>query len=186
MSRVIQPLTGAWVAATSEPGRTGRAGSVGRGGVRSSGRRHQKALDAGDFAVEVARVERQAPDGLVDLSPFSDGERLRAEQGCERGVLDLRAGPLETVAKDRRVVAGRPASLRQHRTVPHCWEEHWALLEELSALRTAWLTVFAVTSPGDASLDWHANFAAARLRLIDWISHSGCRVGEHRPDSASG
>lgn len=34
------------------------------------------------------------------------------------------------------------------RTVPPCWEQHGALLEELSALRTAWLTAFAVTAPG--------------------------------------
>ena len=70
-----------------------------------------------------------------------------------------------------------------HRTVPPCWEQHGALLEELSALRTAWLTAFAVTSPGDSPLDWHTNFAAARLRLADWVSRTGCRVGEHRPDS---
>ena len=71
-----------------------------------------------------------------------------------------------------------------HRTIPPCWAQHGALLEELSALRTAWLTAFAVTSPGDAPLDWHTSFAAARQRLVDWVSRTGCRSGEHRPDFA--
>ena len=71
------------------------------------------------------------------------------------------------------------------RTVPPCWAQHGALLEELSALRTAWLTAYAVTSPGDAPLDWHAQFAATRLRLADWVSRTGCRSGEHRPGAQS-
>jgi hypothetical protein len=71
-----------------------------------------------------------------------------------------------------------------HRTIPPCWPEHGALLEELSALRTAWLTAFAVTSAGDAPLAWHTHFAAGRQRLTDWVSRTGCRAGEHRPDSA--
>lgn len=72
-----------------------------------------------------------------------------------------------------------------HRTVPPCWAQHSALLEELSALRTAWLTAFAATSPGDAPLDWHTNFAASRQRLADWVSRTGCRSGEHRPTGGS-
>lgn len=69
-----------------------------------------------------------------------------------------------------------------HRTVPPCWAEHSALLEELSALRTAWLTAFATTSTGDAPLAWHTSFAACRQRLVDWAARTGCRSGEHRSD----
>lgn len=69
-----------------------------------------------------------------------------------------------------------------HRTAPPCWVHHGALLEELSALRTAWLTAYAVTSSGDAPLEWHAHFAATRQRLADWVSRTGCRKGEHRPE----
>jgi len=72
-----------------------------------------------------------------------------------------------------------------HRTVPPCWPQHGALLEELSALRTAWLTAYAVTSTGDAPLEWHAYFAAARQRLADWVSRTGCRSGEHRKAASS-
>ncbi len=67
-----------------------------------------------------------------------------------------------------------------HRVVPSCWTQHAALVEELSALRTAWLSAFAATSPGSAPLEWHSHFAASRQRLADWVSRSGCRPGEHR------
>ena len=69
-----------------------------------------------------------------------------------------------------------------HRTVPPCWGRHGALLEELSALRTAWLSAYAVTSSGDAPLDWHAHFAATRQRLADWVSRTGCRNEQHRSE----
>jgi hypothetical protein len=69
-----------------------------------------------------------------------------------------------------------------HRTIPPCWSQHGALLEELSALRTAWVTVYSADSVGDAPLRWHSEFAAARQRLTDWVARTGCRPGEHRGD----
>lgn len=67
-----------------------------------------------------------------------------------------------------------------HRTIPGCWREHGALVEELAALHTAWLSAYAITSPGGAPLAWHAAFAIARIRLSDWVARTGCRPGEHR------
>lgn len=67
-----------------------------------------------------------------------------------------------------------------HRAIPPCWSQHGALLEELSSLRTAWLTAYSEDSGGDAPLRWHAEFAAARQRLSDWVARTGCRPGEHR------
>lgn len=71
-----------------------------------------------------------------------------------------------------------------HRTIPPCWDEHGALVEELSALRVAWLAAFGITGRPEAPLDWQNNFAVARQRLSDWASRTGCRVDEHRPDHA--
>ena len=68
-----------------------------------------------------------------------------------------------------------------HRTIPPCWARHGALVEELSALRTGWLTNYAQDARGDAPLHWHTDFAAARQRLTDWTARTGCRPGEHRP-----
>lgn len=68
------------------------------------------------------------------------------------------------------------------RIVPECWPQHGSLIEELSALRTAWVLSFASTSPGTSPLDWHQAFAHARQRLTDWVARIGCRPGEHRPE----
>ena len=67
-----------------------------------------------------------------------------------------------------------------HRTIPPCWYQHGALVEELSALRTGWQAAHSPTAPGNAPLEWHALFAMARQRLQDWVARSGCRPDEHR------
>lgn len=69
-----------------------------------------------------------------------------------------------------------------HRIVPPCWREHGAVVEELSALRTGWIASYCETANLQSPLGWHAEFAAARDRLTDWIARTGCRPGEHRPD----
>ena len=66
------------------------------------------------------------------------------------------------------------------RHVPECWAQHWELVEELSALHLAWEGAYATTAHADAPLAWHERFAAARARLADWVSKTGCRTGEHR------
>ena len=69
-----------------------------------------------------------------------------------------------------------------HRTVPPCWAEHGALVEELSALRVAWLAAFGITGRPEAPLEWHGQFAAVRQRMTEVVSQSGCRPSEHRAD----
>lgn len=69
-----------------------------------------------------------------------------------------------------------------HRVIPECWDNHGALIEELSALRTAWIASYCLTARPEAPLEWHQNFEAARQRLADWASRTGCRPGQHRPD----
>lgn len=70
-----------------------------------------------------------------------------------------------------------------HRTIPPCWTDHGALVEELSALRTGWVTAFAADARGDDPLRWHSDFEAGRHRLADWTARTGCRPGEHRCSS---
>ncbi|NMR19189.1 hypothetical protein [Cellulomonas fimi] len=66
-----------------------------------------------------------------------------------------------------------------HRTIPTCWPQHGALIEELSALYTAWQTAY--TNPdGTAPLLWMNHFHAARERLTQWVARTGCRPSEHR------
>lgn len=66
------------------------------------------------------------------------------------------------------------------RTVPDCWPAHGELVEELSALRGGWCAANTWASTGADTLRWHAEFAAARDRLIEWVARTGCRPGHHR------
>jgi hypothetical protein len=68
------------------------------------------------------------------------------------------------------------------RTIPPCWYRHWPLVEELSALHTAWATAYAAGSPGTAPLDWHASFALTRERLADQVARTGCTKDHHNDD----
>lgn len=73
-----------------------------------------------------------------------------------------------------------------HRTVPDCWAQHGAVIEELSALYSAWQKAFTFSNDGADPLLWMAQFAHARQRLTDWNARSGCRPGEHRAPPAAG
>lgn len=67
-----------------------------------------------------------------------------------------------------------------HRHLPGCWAQHGELIEELSALHTAWQHSYAPDADGSAPLRWHDAFDANRQRLLDWVARTGCRPGQHR------
>lgn len=55
--------------------------------------------------------------------------------------------------------------------IPTCWFGHGALVEELSALHTAWQAAYTVaTRSPTAGVEWHTQFGHARRRLADWIT----------------
>lgn len=72
------------------------------------------------------------------------------------------------------------------RTIPECWSQHGALVEELSALRSSWQVAFSRAAPKDAPLTWHSGFAQARVRLADWAARAGCRPGRHQQSGEAG
>jgi hypothetical protein len=69
-----------------------------------------------------------------------------------------------------------------HRTIPPCWHQHGALVEELSALRTLWQACYN----SDASLadpaNFHQHLNLALMRLRDWATRRDCKPGHHRDD----
>lgn len=69
-----------------------------------------------------------------------------------------------------------------HESVPACWYAHGAMVEELSALRSAWITAYLdpQASPGDPAI-WHDLLERTRSRLHGW-DRNGCADGAHRPD----
>jgi hypothetical protein len=64
-------------------------------------------------------------------------------------------------------------------TVPICWWQHDALVEELSALHTAHLAAFDPADTGFGPLSWHERLAIATPRLTRAYG-GGCNT-EHRP-----
>ena len=72
-----------------------------------------------------------------------------------------------------------------HRELPPCWFRHAAVVEELSALRTAHAAAFHPTQPATGPVDWHQSLGYARLRLRDWIARTGCKPGGHRDDTVA-
>lgn len=71
---------------------------------------------------------------------------------------------------------GLPAAV-----IPPMWHRHWELVWELSALHTHWLGAYDPEQHGSAPIAWHADFAAARERLREWVSTSRARLDRDRP-----
>lgn len=69
--------------------------------------------------------------------------------------------------------------------VPPFWHRHPELLWELSALRSHWLSSFDPRQAATGPLAWHKEFAAARLRLREWVANCGTRIDSDRPTRQS-
>ncbi|MFC0627464.1 hypothetical protein [Kribbella deserti] len=69
-----------------------------------------------------------------------------------------------------------------HKSIPPCWAEHGALVEELSALHILWTACYLEdASPSDA-VGFHRELDSALRRLREWSSRRGCTRTEHRPE----
>jgi hypothetical protein len=69
--------------------------------------------------------------------------------------------------------------------VPACWYAHPPMLEELSALRSAWSGAYLdpQARAGDGSA-WHDLLDRTLYRLKAW-DRTGCADGQHRADQAA-
>ena len=66
-----------------------------------------------------------------------------------------------------------------------CWWRHGFVVEELAALREAWLAVYDASEPTDRAigLKWHEDAEKCRERVRKTISiGSGCSAVSHMPD----
>lgn len=69
-----------------------------------------------------------------------------------------------------------------HERIPACWYAHGPLVEEISALRTAWVGAYLDPHARlDQPADWHQLLERTLDRIRDW-DRSGCADGSHRPD----
>lgn len=71
---------------------------------------------------------------------------------------------------------GLPASV-----IPPFWYRHSEVQWELSALRSHWLSSYDRAQVATGPLAWHKEFAAARVRLRDWVATCGTRIDTDRP-----
>lgn len=65
-----------------------------------------------------------------------------------------------------------------------CWWRHPMVVQELAALRGAWMTVYLSEEPvhGAAALQWHEAAVRCRSRIREAMSNgSGCGYNYHRP-----
>ncbi len=69
-----------------------------------------------------------------------------------------------------------------HAQIPACWYAHGALVEELSALRSAWIGAYLDphAAAGDPAT-WHDLLDRTRHRLRAW-DRNGCADGNQRAD----
>ena len=63
--------------------------------------------------------------------------------------------------------------------IPECWHLHGALVEELSALKSAHDASFDATDSGVGPIGWHERFHQAQQRIKEWY-RGECRGG-HQP-----
>lgn len=63
------------------------------------------------------------------------------------------------------------------KAVPDCWWQHTDLVEELSALHTAWLVAFDPADGGWGPIGWHERFALAQTRTA---FNAGACADDHR------
>lgn len=75
-----------------------------------------------------------------------------------------------------RVAYGLPPTV-----IPPFWHRHDELIWELSALHLHWLNAYDPHASLSSPSHWHSDFAAARLRLRDWVATNGTRLDRDRP-----
>lgn len=74
------------------------------------------------------------------------------------------------------------------RKIPPCWYRHGPLVEELSALHTAWLVSYDALDAGYGPIGWHERLAAALPRLAGWYNgecHNGHTELPHGIDTTT-
>ncbi|MFE4198420.1 hypothetical protein ACFRJ9_21440 [Paenarthrobacter sp. NPDC056912] len=67
-------------------------------------------------------------------------------------------------------------------TIPDCWASHGALLLELDAAYTAYLTFMFPANSGGQPLSWHYSWAQCKARLQAYAARTKCDQLGHRED----
>ncbi|GIH18960.1 hypothetical protein [Rugosimonospora africana] len=128
---------------------------------------------------DLAEQHRQLRDQVAGLGPGGRG-----------GAQDTVPGPLRWADLDRTQasttwirlinwVGWLTARYQLAEELPHCWAHHPPLVEELTALATAWHAAYDDGAASDAGLHWLDSLARTRSRIREWDDHTRCRNGTH-------
>jgi hypothetical protein len=109
-------------------------------------------------------ANRDLPNGPIDWLALGPEEARCAFIDLNRWVNFLR------------VAYGLPPTI-----IPPFWHRHDELIWELSALHLHWLNSYHPDAPLSAPNHWHHDFAAARVRLREWVATNGTRLDRDRP-----
>ena len=108
--------------------------------------------------------DRDLPDGPINWLTLGPEEARSAFLDLNRWVNFVR------------VAYGLPPTV-----IPPFWHRHDELIWELSALHQHWLNAYHPDAPLSAPAHWHHDFAAARVRLREWVATNGTRLDRDRP-----
>lgn len=123
----------------------------------------------------------ERPQTLPGFDPDDDIDSTRPPHVVNWNDLTADEAEYEWLALNRWVNWLRIAYALPPAIIPPFWHRHWELVWELSALHTHWLGAYHPDQHGSAPIGWHADFAATRDRLREWVATSGTKLDRDRP-----
>ena len=133
----------------------------------------------------VARVEALHADVANLKSQQPASATAAAQVGAVRRTLPTEREPVDLVALAEWVESLEVRYAAAGDWLRPCWWRHGFVVEELAALRVAWLAVYDASEPVDAmaGVRWHDEAERCRERIRRTISVGpGCSAVSHKPD----
>jgi hypothetical protein len=135
-------------------------------------------------------------DLLVEVEALrADVDRLKSQQGAwatagkqvpaTKRTLPTEGEPIELAVLAKWVESLQVRYAAAGDWLRPCWWRHGFVVEELAALRVAWLAVYDTTEPVDATagVTWHEEAEKCRERIRQTIGvGQGCSAVSHTPD----
>ena len=123
---------------------------------------------------------------LVELNAGRSASATEAEQvPVKRRTSPTDGEPVDLVVLAKWVNSLQVRYATESDWLKPCWWRHGFVVEELAALREAWLAVYDASEPIDRAvgLKWHEDAEKCRERIRKTISiGSGCSAVSHLPD----
>jgi hypothetical protein len=139
---------------------------------------------------------RSEADELIDAREQTPAVGDSASQGradsdaISTAMQELAAGSWQVLSQEQTRLAWEALTgwvdwLRDrydlHDTITSCWHQHGSHIEELTALRLAWIASYAAPSSNLTDpADWHDRLSHTLRRLKEW-NRAGCTNGRHIP-----